>query len=76
MKSPVIRYPELHDLTGFSRTTIWRFERAGQFPKRISLGGNSVGWRSEEIASWLDSRPRATESTASLDELSKQEGAC
>jgi prophage regulatory protein len=75
MKS-VIRYPEVRDLTGFSRSTIWRFEKAGQFPKRIALGRNSVGWKAEEVAGWLDSRPRVAESAASPGGPSKQEGAC
>jgi len=44
-------------MTGLSRMTIYRLERAGLFPARRKLGENSVGWIDEEIASWIDSRP-------------------
>ena len=72
MKSAVIRYPELRSLTGFSRSTIWRFEKAGEFPQRIALGRNSVGWKAEEVAHWLESRPRAAAVTPSASERVEQ----
>jgi prophage regulatory protein len=46
------------DITGLSRVTIWRYERAGRFPKRLKLGPNRVGWRSDEVQAWIESRPR------------------
>ena len=52
----IIRAKEVHSITGLSRTTIWRFEQQGEFPKRISLGGNSVGWRLNEINQWINNR--------------------
>ena len=45
-------------LVGMSRTTIWRRERAGDFPQRIYLGGRRVGWDADEIQDWLRNRPR------------------
>ena len=52
--------------TGLSRTTIWRLERAGNFPQRIRLGAASVGWSAEEIDAWLASRPRGMAGAPSL----------
>ena len=53
---------QVTELTGLSRVTIWRYERAGHFPKRLKLGPpNSmgrVGYRSDEIYEWIESRPR------------------
>lgn len=49
----IIRKPELFSRIGLSDATIWRMERLDKFPKRISLGGNSVGWLDDEIAEWL-----------------------
>lgn len=46
-------------ITNLSRTTIWRLERAGEFPKRLQLAANRVGWREEEIRNWIDTRPQA-----------------
>lgn len=45
-------------VTGLSRTTLWRYERAGNFPSRLRLGPNRVGWRASDIRDWIDSRAR------------------
>lgn len=55
----VIREPEIVERTGLSRVTIWRLEKAGNFPKRIQLGANSKGWFDDEIDRWLDQKDRA-----------------
>lgn len=52
----VIRKPELFSKLSLSDATIWRLERAGKFPKRIQLGGNSVGWFANEIEDWLEQK--------------------
>lgn len=49
----IIRKTELFSKLGLSDATIWRLEKAGKFPKRIKLGGNSVGWFDGEINAWL-----------------------
>lgn len=56
MKTPqrVIRKPEVLARVGLSDVTIWRLERDGQFPKRIQLGPNSVGWLSTEVDQWIE----------------------
>lgn len=43
-------------LTSLSRTTRWRLERAGLFPKRVQLSNNRVGWHLAEVKKWLESR--------------------
>lgn len=52
----IIRAKEVIELTGLSRTTIWRMERAGTFPNRVSLGVGSVGWRWSEVSAWMEGR--------------------
>lgn len=42
-----------------SRTTLWRMEREGRFPKRIKLSANRVGWIAEEVEQWIQSRKEA-----------------
>lgn len=53
METRIIRKPELFSKIGLSDATIWRMEKAGRFPGRIKLGGNSVGWFNDEINDWL-----------------------
>jgi len=52
----ILRSKEVQDMTGLSRTTIWRLERVGKFPSRVSLGLNSIGWRFNEVNEWILNR--------------------
>lgn len=44
--------------TGLSRSEIYRRLKVGEFPAPVPLGktGGRVGWLSDEIDSWIDSR--------------------
>jgi predicted DNA-binding transcriptional regulator AlpA len=46
------------NITGLSRTTLWRLEREGKFPLRLRLSANRVGWRKDEVEGWIATRPR------------------
>ncbi len=50
------RKHELVQILGISESTIWRMEKAGNFPKRKQLGIKSVGWDKAEIQDWIASR--------------------
>jgi prophage regulatory protein len=53
----IIRFPELRRRVALSRTTIWRLEAAGRFPRRRRLSERSVGWILSEVEAWLAARP-------------------
>lgn len=53
----IVRLPEVLQITGLSRTTIWRREQEGSFPPPIRLGGEhtrAIGWREQDIYDWID----------------------
>ena len=52
----IIRIKDVIELTGISRTTLWRLEGKGDFPRRLPLSAGSVGWRYSEIEQWVQSR--------------------
>jgi prophage regulatory protein len=54
----ILRFPELQKVVGLSRCSIWRLENARKFPARVQLSSNSVGWRSDEVAAWIEARAR------------------
>ena len=60
----MMRLPEVEAATGYSRTTIWRREQAGEFPKRRKIGPHLIGWRSDEIEAWIRARPVADAESA------------
>lgn len=53
----ILRDGEVEAKTGLSRTTRWRRERDGTFPKRRQIGPNAVGWLESDIDSWLADLP-------------------
>ena len=55
----VLRIDEVVALVGLSRSTIYHLIAAGDFPKPLKLTANAVGWRSDEIEAWINSRVRA-----------------
>jgi prophage regulatory protein len=52
----IIREPECRRRTGLSRSTRWRLERRGQFPRRRQLSPGCSGWIASEIAAWIAGR--------------------
>ena len=56
MTDRFIREPERKHITGLSRTTCWRLEREGLFPKRRQIAPNAVAWLESEIQDWLRER--------------------
>lgn len=51
-----IREPECKRITGLSRTTRWRLERAGQFPKRRQISPGLIAWLETEVQEWVRER--------------------
>lgn len=47
---------EIKDVVKLSPRHIDRLEKKGDFPKRIRLGGNKVGWFVKDIRAYLLSR--------------------
>ena len=54
----VVRERDLEALLGVDRMTVRKWERRGDFPPRLNLSANTVGWLGSDIAAWLASRPR------------------
>lgn len=57
MEKRVLRAADVMERTGLGRTSIWRLERAGDFPRRRQITPGAVGWLTDEVDAWLDSRP-------------------
>ena len=52
----VLRFQAVRDRTGLSRSTIWRLERGGTFPRHRRISLNAVGWIEHEVDAWIQSR--------------------
>jgi prophage regulatory protein len=53
----VLRWRQVRDLVGLSRSTLWRMSRDGRFPQPVQLSSPaSVGWLWTEVDAWLRER--------------------
>ena len=51
-----LRLPEVQEMTGLSTSAIYRWVAAGEFPKQIAIGANSVVWLESDVTKWMDQR--------------------
>ena len=52
----ILRRPQVEAFVGLSRSTLYRLITAGDFPRPVRLGPQSVGWLKSEIDDWIASR--------------------
>ena len=49
----LLRLPEVISMTGLSKTTIWRYERMGNFPKHYRITLWTSAWKLIDIESYI-----------------------
>ena len=54
----LIRLPEVEELTGLSRTSVYRKIKAGEFPKSIPLTSRAIGWKYGDVLNWIDNQSK------------------
>lgn len=52
----LLRFPAVRERTGLSRSTIWRLERQGAFPRHHRISPNAVAWVEDDVAKWIQSK--------------------
>jgi prophage regulatory protein len=51
-----LRFPEVRQRVGLSRSTVWRLTTTGRFPRPYHLSAKAVGWLEPEIDAWIRER--------------------
>ena len=59
MHDRLLRRRQVEEITGLSRSSIYRLMQDGEFPRPVKVGPAAVRWRSSDIKVWLESRPVA-----------------
>ena len=54
----LIRLPQVRELTGLGRSTLYARIKSGDFPAPVNIGVRSVAWRADAVSAWIDSRTR------------------
>jgi prophage regulatory protein len=57
-----IRLPQVIELTGLAKSSIYRLIDEGDFPKQIQLGARSVGWVKSQVEDWILSKVKLAHS--------------
>ena len=52
MIKKIYRLPEVINMTGLSRSSIYLRVSTNEFPKPIKIGRRAVGWPEESIITW------------------------
>jgi len=55
----ICRPREAVSMLGVSKSTLWRMVKDGIIPPPIKIGRQAVGWRSETLSEFINSRPSA-----------------
>lgn len=56
----ILRISDVIARTGLPRSSIYLKVTLGEFPRPINLGSRAVGWLSNEVDAWIESRIRAS----------------
>lgn len=49
----ILRIRTVLQLTGLSRSTLYRKVQRGEFPKQIKLSERCAGWRQSSVRAWM-----------------------
>ena len=52
MIKKIYRLPEVMDMTGLSRSSIYLRVSTDEFPKPVKIGRRAVGWPEDTIIAW------------------------
>ena len=50
----IISRADFAELTGMSRTTLWRLLNSGDLPEVVKINGRILGFRESAYLAWLD----------------------
>lgn len=50
----LIRMPQVMDMTGMGKSTIYAKIREGEFPRPLKISNRHVAWDAYEITTWIE----------------------
>jgi prophage regulatory protein len=64
MSIRILRLPAVRERTGLSRSSIYAFMSANEFPRQLKLGDRAAGWLESEVDEWITARVEKSRSAA------------
>ena len=59
MHDRLLKRRQVEEITGMSRSSIYRMMQDGEFPRPVRIGPAAVRWKASDITAWMESRPVA-----------------
>jgi len=53
MAARLIRLKEVTEVTGLSKSGVYKYISEGRFPANVPLGGRAVAWVESEVQDWI-----------------------
>jgi prophage regulatory protein len=50
----ILRKPQVMELTGLGKTTLYLLVKSGKFPKPVRIGKRAIGWKYTDVKAWLE----------------------
>ena len=64
MIKKIYRLPEVMEMTGLSRSSIYLRVSTDEFPKPVKIGRRAIGWPEESIIAWQAKMMEAQDESA------------
>ena len=64
MIKKIYRLPEVMNMTGLSRSSIYLRVSTDEFPKPVKIGRRAIGWPEESIIAWQSKMMEAQDESA------------
>ena len=64
MIKKIYRLPEVMDMTGLSRSSIYLRVSTNEFPKPVKIGRRAIGWPEDSIIAWQAKMMEAQDESA------------
>lgn len=52
----IMRLEEVMSVTGYKRSSVYKYVALGSFPRPVQLTDRAVGWVSTEVEDWIKAR--------------------
>lgn len=52
-RDKILRRREVEDLTGLTRSVLYRLIKSGDFPRQRQLSVSTVGWLESDVLAWI-----------------------
>lgn len=56
-QTTLLRRPDVEEITGLSKSGLYKLIGEGRFPAPRRVGSRAVAWRRDDVDAWITSRP-------------------